>query len=179
MKRLAIFLCILLLTHHLRAQKFPIGSWSITSDAKGNPIDNKKSNGSRQVTSFDFADGTKYSFLYEEYDSTGRKTVGVKESGIYSVNASQFILTPTKSTTTFFEYLTGSNRPVSNSMKENALAAAIYNWSYQKEGAAILSIEPVRAGHREGVFAGTKAKSTSVMPRRRDLTAVRTQVRAL
>ena len=179
MKHFTILLCVILATVQLNAQKFPTGSWSFTSDANGNPIDIRKAKGPRQMTTFEFTNGTKYSFIYEEYDSAGRKTVNVTENGVYSVNTSQFVLTPTKSNTTFYDYLAASARPISNTMKENALLAATYKWTYQNEGAAILSIEPIRPAHREGVFAGTKAKSTSVMPRRRDLTAVRPQARSL
>ena len=180
MKTSAFLLCLLLASSFLYGQDFPIGSWSIITDIKGNPIDIKNSgNGPRQVTSFDFKQGTKYSFLYEEYDSAGRKTIGVIENGVYSVNASQFILSPTTSTTTFYDYVAQSTRPISNSVKQNPLTAATYSWSYQKEGTGKLSIEPIRPGYREGLLAGTKAKATSVMPRRKELSAVRSTVRSL
>ena len=163
----------------LYSQDFPIGKWSVITDMKGNPIGPKNVNEPRQVTTFEFKEGMKYSFSYEEYDSANRKTISVIENGAYSVNASQFILSPTSSTTTFYDYIPQSTKPISNSVKQNPIAASTYNWSYQKEGDIKLIIDPIRPGYREGLIAGTKAKSTAVMPRRKELAAVRPAVRPL
>ncbi len=163
MKQTAFLLCILLVSIQLNAQKFPIGTWSSTTDAQGNPIDIKKSNGPRLATSFEFKEGTKYSFLYEEYDSSGRRILAVIENGAYSLTASQFVLTPSASTTLFFEYVPQSSKPIGNSTKQNPISPATYNWTYQKEKEEKLTIVAIKPGYREGIIPGG---TTKALPRR-------------
>jgi len=116
-------------------------------------------NAQHQVTSFEFQEGVKYSFSLEAFDSSGRKTLTVKEYGVYSVTPSQFTLTPAASTTSFYDYIGQSARPVGNSVKQNSLASAAYRWIYEKEKEEKLTIVAVKPGYREGIISGGNTKA--------------------
>jgi len=162
MKRYTILiLSIAICTSSSLAQHFPTGGWTVITDANGTPI-NVKNAGPRNVTNFNFQDG-KYSFSLERLDSFGRKTMAIKENGVYSVSATQLMLTPKASTTSFYDYLPQSGKPVGNSTKQNPLSTASYNWEYQKGKAETLTIEAIRPGHREGVISGN-AKALRPLP---------------
>jgi len=182
MKRIiSLFVLWALVSSHLYGQEFPKGAWSIVTDIKGNEIDIKNAgNGQRQVTSFDFQEGVKYSFSFEEFDSSGRKLLIVKEYGVYSVTPSQFILTPAASTTSFYDYIAQSTKPVGNSVKQNPLSSATYRWIYQKEKEEKLTIEAINPGFREGfISGGTNAKKAAAKPKPKILSSTRGQVRDL
>jgi len=160
MKQSIFLLFTILASVHLSAQKFPVGTWSIVTDSKGNSMDIKNAgNVQHQLTSFEFQEGVKYSFSLEEFDSSGRKTLLVKEYGVYSVTPSQFTLTPAASTTTFYDYIGQSTKPVGNSAKQNSLGSAAYHWIYQKEKEEKLTIVAVKPGYREGIISGGNTRA--------------------
>ena len=149
-----------LLGSHLFAQEFPKGAWRIATDGAGNSID-MKNPGSRasQVANYVFQDGGKYTFSFDEYDSSGRRILAVTENGTYSLTASQFVLTPSASTTSFFEYIPQSSKPIGNSTKQNPIGPATYNWTYQKEKEEKLTIVAIKPGYREGIISGGTTKA--------------------
>ena len=163
MKHCILLLCSIFACCFLLGQEFPKGVWAIVTDGKGNPVDTKSSNSPRQLSRFDFQEGMKYSFSFEEYDSLGRKTVVVKENGVYSVTGSQFQLTPKASTTSFYDYLPKSAKPIGNSVKQNPLNPASYTWIYEKTKVEKLTIEAVNPGYREGLVSGG-AKARKPLP---------------
>ena len=162
MKHYVVSLFAILVSSYLYSQDFPKGSWTIVTDNNGNII-SAKASVPRRVTIFNFQDATKYSFSYEEIDSLGRKTVVVKESGMYSVTASQFVLTPKSSTTSFYDYLPQSTRPIGNSVRQNSLSDASYRWIYQNGKMENLTIETAKPGYREG-FISQNAKAYRPLP---------------
>jgi len=178
MKLCTFLLCVILADTYSYGQEFPKGTWSVATDSKGNQIDPKNAeNGSHQITTFDFQEGVKYSFSFEEFDSSGRKTLLVKEYGIYSVTPSQFILTPAASTTSIYDYAAQSTKPVVNSVKQNTLSSATYRWIYQKEKDEKLIIEAINPGFREGYNpGGTKSKKVTVKPKAKTLSPSKGQV---
>ena len=179
MKQCTFLLCVILASTYLYGQEFPKGTWSGITDSKGNSIDSRNSaNGPHQVTTFDFQEGVKYSFSFEEYDSSGRKTMTVKEYGVYSVTPSQFILTPATSTTSVYDYTAQSTKPIGNSVKQNSLSSASYRWIYQKEKDEKLSIEAINPGFREGFISGG-TKKASAKPKPKVLSSVKEQVSEL